>query len=264
MNSTARKEAAPADTRLGRLARWCFLNRRRVLLGWVGALVVVTALSVPFHGIFENKFGGGSTESARAQALLEHKFPAQAGDEAQVVFKTTAPVTAAAVEAQINAVFASLAGLPHVVDARSPFQGGGQVSPGGHIAYGVVQFDQQTDTLPKGAITTVVAKATAASGPGFEVVLGGSPIEKVQKFTFGGAESIGILAAIVILLLAFGSFIAMGLPIVTALLGLAISFGVIDFLSHGVTVPTFGTELAAMIGIGVGIDYALFVVTRYR
>jgi RND superfamily putative drug exporter len=235
-----------------------------VAIGWVGALVVVTALSFPFHGVFENKFGGGSTESAHAQHLLERKFPAQAGDESQVVIKTTEPVTSPSVQARVNAVFASLNGLPHVVFARSPFAGGGQVSPDGHIAYGVVQFDQQTDTLPKAAIKAVVAKATAASQPGFLVVLGGSPISKIQKFAFGASESVGILAAIVILLLAFGSVIAMGLPIVTALVGLVIAFGVIDFLSHAVTVPTFGTELAAMIGIGVGIDYALFVVTRYR
>jgi RND superfamily putative drug exporter len=167
-------------------------------------------------------------------------------------------------QARVNALFASLNGLPHVSYARSPFEGGGQVSADGHIAYGVVQFDQQTDALPKPAIKTVVDKATAASQPGFLVVVGGSPVAKIQNFAFGGSEGIGILAAIVILLVAFGSFIAMGLPIITALLGLAIAFGLIDFLSHGVTVPTFGTELAAMIGIGVGIDYALFVVTRYR
>src|SRR5579862_5628659 len=213
MNTTARPGPAPADTRLGRLAGWSFTHRRRVLLVWVGALVVVTALSIPFHGIFLNKFGGGSTESAHAQNLLNKKFPAQAGDQAQVVVRSDAPVTSPGVEARVNGVFASLNGLPDVVAARSPFQGGGQVSADGHIAYGNVQFNQQTDTLPKSAITTVVNKATSASQPGFEVVLGGSPIEKVQKFTFGTSESVGVLAAIVILLVAFGSFIAMGLPI---------------------------------------------------
>jgi RND superfamily putative drug exporter len=264
MNSTAQKDVTPADTRLGRMASWCFTHRRRVVVAWVGALIVVTALSFPFHGIFENKFGGSSTESAHAQSLLEHKFPAQAGDQAQVVVKSSQPVTAAEVTARINALFASLNGLPHVVYARSPFEGGGQVSRDGHIAYGIVQFNQQTDTLPKPAIKTVVDRATAASQPGFLVVVGGSPVSKIQKFSFGGSEGIGVLAAMVILLIAFGSFIAMGLPIITALLALAISFGLIDFLSHAATVPTFGTELAAMIGIGVGIDYALFVVTRYR
>src|SRR5581483_9244124 len=203
-------------------------------------------------------------ESARAQHFLSQKFPSQSGDEAQVVFRTTAPVTSPAVEAQINGVFTSLQSLPHVAVARSPFNGGGQVSSDGHIAYGVVQFDQQTGNLSKGAINAVVHRATSASGPGFQVLLGGSPIQKVQKQSFGSSEGVGILAAVVILLIAFGSFIAMGLPILTALMGIAIAFGILDFFSHAFTVPTFAMDLTAMIGIGVGIDYALFVVTRYR
>ncbi|HLY84537.1 MAG TPA: MMPL family transporter, partial [Acidimicrobiales bacterium] len=139
-----------------------------------------------------------------------------------------------------------------------------QIDRDGHIAYGIVQFDKTTQDLPKPSIQTVIDKARANAGPGFDIELGGSPISKVQKFAFGAAEGVGILAAIVILLVAFGSVIAMGLPILTALFGVAIAFGIIDFLSHGINVPTFGQELAAMIGIGVGIDYALFVVTRYR
>jgi RND superfamily putative drug exporter len=127
-----------------------------------------------------------------------------------------------------------------------------------------VLFDKLTQDLPKSSIQTVIDKARANAGPGFDIELGGSPISKVQKFAFGTAESVGILAAIIILLLAFGSVVAMGLPILNALLGVAIAFGIIDFLSHGINVPTFGQQLAAMIGIGVGIDYALFVVTRYR
>ena len=257
-------DAAPGDTRIGRLANWCFTNRRRVLFGWVGALVVVTMLSFPFHGIFLDKFSAGSTESARAQHFLSQKFPSQAGDEAQVVFHTTDPVTSPAVEAEINGVFTSLRGLPHVAVATSPFSSGGQVSSDGHIAYGVVEFDEQTGSLPKGAINAVVDRATATSRPGFQVLLGGSPIEKVQKQSFGSSEGVGILAAVIILLIAFGSFIAMGLPIITALMGIAIAFGILDFFSHAFTVPTFAMDLTAMIGIGVGIDYALFVVTRYR
>ena len=231
---------------------------------WLAGLVVVTALSFAFHGIFLNKFGGGSTESARAQRLLGSKFPAQAGDSAEVVFETTAPVTSPAVRAVVTRDLAGLQGLPHVVAVRSPYVGGGQIAPNGHLAYATVEFDQQTATLPKAAIQRVVDRATSGAAPGVAIVLGGSPIEKIQKFAFGASEGVGILAAVVILLLAFGSVIAMGLPILTALLAIAISFGVLDFISHGVTVPTFGSELAAMIGIGVGIDYALFVVTRYR
>jgi putative drug exporter of the RND superfamily len=110
----------------------------------------------------------------------------------------------------------------------------------------------------------VIHTAEAARAAGFEVELGGQPIEFVLAPSPGSTEFVGVAAAIVILLLAFGSAIAMGLPIVTALFGIGIGYAVVAFVSHGLVVPTFGPALAAMIGIGVGIDYALFIVTRYR
>ena len=106
--------------------------------------------------------------------------------------------------------------------------------------------------------------ARSFSRPGFEVSLGGNPISNVVTASPGSSEGIGITAAIIIMLIAFGSVVAMGLPIITALVGVAVGFGIVDLLSHILTVPTFGPELMAMIGLGVGIDYALFVVTRFR
>ena len=251
---------------LGRIARWCFERRRTVLAVWLVALIGVTGASQVFHGIFENKFNGGGSDSAHAQSLLAHRFSRQAGDTAEIVFHTTDPVTSAANRATITPTLVAIRGLPHVTGIRSPFDpaGSAEISRDGHIAYAEVQFDRITDNLPKAAIQAVADRALAAAHPGFEVELGGQPIGKIQKFTFGSSEGVGILAAILILLVAFGSVIAMGLPILTAMFGIAIAFGILDFLSHGVVVPTFGPELAAMIGIGVGIDYALFVVTRYR
>jgi RND superfamily putative drug exporter len=253
--------------RLGRLARWCFTHRRQTLGLWLAGLIIVTAASQVVYGVFANKFNGGNSESARAQRFLAQRFPTQAGDTADVVFHTTDPVTTPANRAAIDRVLAGLEGLPHVNSVRSPFApgGAGQISPRDpNIAFGIVQFDRITDNLPKPAVQTVVDRVQAAAHPGFQIELGGGPIGKVEQPKMGSSESYGILAAIIILLLAFGSVIAMGLPIVTALFGIAISFGVLDFLSRGLTVPTFGAELAAMIGLGVGIDYALFVVTRYR
>jgi len=264
MTSTEPQVRSEGVNRLGRLGHWCATRRRAVLATWLVALVVITAASFVFHGIFLNKFSGGSSESSRAQRLLAQRFPSQAGDNAQVVFQTTAPVTSGPVRAAITRDLEGLSGLAHVASVVSPFGQTGQISPNGHIAYATVQFDLQTSTLPKAAIKAVADTATHGVGPGITVVLGGSPIEKIEPFAFGASEGVGILAAMVILLLAFGSVIAMGLPILTALLAIAMAFGVLDFISRGVTVPTFGSELAAMIGIGVGIDYALFIVTRYR
>jgi RND superfamily putative drug exporter len=264
MNSTGE---ITVTNRLGSLARWSYEHRRRVLGFWVAALVIVTALSQVFYGVFANKFNGGNSESARAQQFLAQHFPSQAGDSADVVFNTADPVTTPANRAAIAQVVASLHGLAHVDGVRSPFAPGGEgqiSSSDSHIAFAVVQFDETTDNVPKPAVQAVVDRADAAARPGFQIELGGGPIGKVEQPSLGSSEGIGILAAIIILLVAFGSVIAMGLPIVTALFGIAISFGILDFLSRGLTVPTFGSELAAMIGIGVGIDYALFVVTRYR
>jgi RND superfamily putative drug exporter len=251
---------------LGRLGWWCFRHRRLVAAGWVLVLVAMTVTGRMAGSAFRTDLTGGNTQSQQAASFLREHFPAQAGDIAQVVFATRAPVTSAADRARINQTLAGLAGLPHVAFVRGPFSGGAthQVSPDGHLAYGVVQFDRSGDALPDAAIQHVISRARGAASPGFNVQLGGAPIQKTENPTFGTSEAAGILAAVVILLLAFGSVIAMALPIVTAIAAVSTTFGVLDVLSHAVTVPSFGPELAALVGLGVGIDYALFVVTRYR
>ena len=252
-------------TLLGRLARWCFERRRAVLLLWVVSVFVVAGAGRAVGSRFRNDLGGGGSESARTQTLLRQQFPAEAGDVAQVVFGAN-DVTAANAQAAITADLRSLEGLPHVAAVRSPFapDGGAQVAADGHTAYGAVQFDATADKLPNAAIQAVVDHARAALAPNLTVEFGGAPIAKIQAPTLGASEAIGILAAIVILLMAFGSVIAMGFPILTAIFGIVIAFGALDIVSHSLVVPTFGPELAALIGLGVGIDYALLIITRYR
>ena len=156
--------------------------------------------------------------------------------------------------------------MPHVVSVEAPVGTAGArlISPGGHIAYAVVQFDTTSVNLPSSTVHTVVSLAEAARRPGFAVQLGGAPISGVITAAPGKDEGIGVTAAIVIMLLAFGSVVAMGLPILIALLGLAVGIAVEELLTHLLVIPTFSPELAAMLGLGVGIDYALFIVTRYR
>jgi putative drug exporter of the RND superfamily len=266
--STSPHDAAGAAQPPGWLARlggWSYDHRRRVLVLWIGLLVVASVASGIAGNAYEDRFTGNA-ESQQAQDLLKAKFPAFAGDTADVVVRTDSAVTSPANEAALTTLVDQLKGLPHVAAVRSPFGQGGQsqISSGGRIAYAEVQFDQQTVDLPKTAIRRVIHTAEAARASGFEVELGGQPIEFVLAPSPGSTEFVGVAAAIVILLLAFGSAIAMGLPIVTALFGIGIGYAVVAFVSHGLVVPTFGPALAAMIGIGVGIDYALFIVTRYR
>ncbi len=110
----------------------------------------------------------------------------------------------------------------------------------------------------------MIDKAQSYAEPGLQVALGGPPISAVVSPSPGSSEGIGISAAIIIMLLAFGSVVAMGLPILTALVGIGAGYGVVALISHLLIDPSFGPELMAMIGLGVGIDYALFIVTRYR
>jgi putative drug exporter of the RND superfamily len=251
-------------TALGRLAGHCYDRRRRVLILWILAIVGMTVVAQVVGTHFQNKFTSGNTESQQAQNLLSAKFPSQAGDFADVVFHTTTPI--ADNRAAIDSVVTSLRPLAHVSSVVSPFSPAGahQIAPHGNIAYAVVQFDEQTSDLPPGAVNAVIHQAQSAARPGFQVALGGQPISSVQKISPGASEGIGITAAMIIMLLAFGSVVAMGLPIMTALFGLGIGIALLELVTHLLVVPNFSPEMAAMIGIGVGIDYALFIVTRYR
>ena len=258
---------APAvreETALGRLAGFCYDRRRLLLTLWLVAIVGLTVIAQLVGTHFENKFTSGNTESQQAANLLSSRFPSQAGDSADVVFRTSTPI--ADNRGAITQVVDSLRPLAHVSSVTSPFSalGAHQISTHTNIAYAVVQFDQQTSDLPPGAINAVINKAKAAARPGFQVELGGQPISSVQKISPGASEGIGITAAIIIMLLAFGSVVAMGLPIITALFGLGIGIALLELVTHLLVVPNFSPEMAAMIGIGVGIDYALFIVTRYR
>ena len=251
---------------LGRLGSWSYRHRWLVAVVWVAALIVISLAGRLAGSAFKDNLNGGtSTPSQQAASFLQRNFPSQAGDVAQVVFQAAGPVTSTGVRDQITGTLAGLARLPRVTTVLSPFApGAAQVSPDGHIAYALVRFDASGDALPDSAIQQVITQAQRAARPGLAVQVGGAPVEKVEKPQFGASEALGILAAVLILLLAFGSVIAMLLPIATAVVAVAASFGLLDLLSHAVTVPSFAPELAALVGLGVGIDYALFVITRYR
>jgi RND superfamily putative drug exporter len=260
-----RGEGAEAQvTTLGRVAGHCYDHRRRILVLWILAIVGITVIAQVVGTHFQNKFTSGNTESQQAANLLSARFPSQAGDFADVVFHTSTPI--AQNRAAIESVVAGLRPLAHVSGVVSPFTPAGahQISSHANIAYATVQFDEQTSNLPPSAVNAVIDKAKAAVRPGFEVALGGYPISSVQKISPGASEGIGITAAMIIMLVAFGSVVAMGLPIITALFGLGIGVALLELVTHFLVVPNFSPEMAAMIGIGVGIDYALFIVTRYR
>ncbi len=268
MTSDVRATAEPFGRRppiLARLGTWSFLHRRRAIAAWLLLLIAVTGIARVAGSAFRDDFSGSNPQSQQAQALLARTFPADAGDHAEIVFHAAIGLRGRPA-GRIEALLRAARLLPNVTSVTDPLAPAGapQLTGDGRTGYAVVQFDRTSDRLPSTGPNGLVRLAQKADSRRLHVVVGGAPIEKVQKPTFGKSEGVGLLAAFVILLVAFGSLVAASLPIATALFGLAVAFGALDLVSHGQTVPTFAPELAALLGIGVGIDYALFIVTRYR
>ncbi|HXW59057.1 MAG TPA: MMPL family transporter [Solirubrobacteraceae bacterium] len=251
-----------------KLARWSSSHRWYVLVGWVILLLVVLSLAAKVGTSYSNNFTIPNSDAQRAADLLEHSFPAQAGDRDEIVFKVAGnDVRGPIVRAHMEQMFNEVAKLPHVSAVISPYSaasGDKAISADGKIAFATVVFDKKANLLTKAEVQPVVDKAKAAASPGIEVELGGQAIELTEQQGFGIATAVGLLAAVVVLLLTFGSLLAMGLPIVTALFGLGTGLSLIALFTHVVDTPNFSSELAAMIGLGVGIDYSLFILTRYR
>jgi putative drug exporter of the RND superfamily len=248
------------------IARWTMAHRRTVVVAWVIAAVGVFALASSVGKQVASSFSLPGTDSQRAVDLLKSRFPARAGDTDEVVFHArVGTLGSAADRAQIESTLGRIARLPHVTAVVSPFAPGQHaISRDGTIAFATVTFDKLANALSNATVDKVIATAESARSAGLQVELGGQAIEQAQQASLGFATVVGILAAIVILLISFGSFSAMGLPIATALLGLGAGVGVITLASHVIEMPDFASELALMIGLGVGVDYALFIVTRFR
>ena len=264
----SRSDAAARRTGLvARVAHWTIAHRRLAVAAWLVVLLAVLGISGTVGSHYSNNNSLKGTESQRAADLLARDFPSQAGDTDQIVLHVTAGrVTDAAVRARVVPMLEQVARLPHVTGVLSPFDAtvAQQVSRDGQIAFATVMFDERANALPKPAIKSVIRTAQAARAPGLQVELGGQAIEQAQGVSIGPATAVGLLAAIIVLLIMFGSFVATGLPILTALLGLGTAFGLIALGSRVITMPDISTQLAAMIGLGVGIDYALFIITRFR
>jgi putative drug exporter of the RND superfamily len=249
-----------------KIARWTMAHRRIVVLAWILATVGILVGSSAVGKKTASDFTLPGTNSQQAVNLLRSRFPSQAGDADQIVFRARAGrLTDAADRAAIAGTLARVQRLAHVTSAVSPYAPGVQaISRDGTIGFATVTFDQRANALPKAAVDRVITTAQSARSARLQVELGGQAIEQAQQASLGFATVVGIAAAIAILLISFGSFAAMGLPIATALLGLGAGVGLITLASHVIDMPDFASELALMIGLGVGVDYALFIVTRFR
>ena len=250
---------------LTKVARFSFRHRWLVLLFWAGLLLGITAWSRSLGSAFSTSFKLPDSDSQKAVDLLESRFPAQLGATGDLVFKAESGVRDPAVQDEVSGLIDRISRDPNVVAVKSPYspEGANQISPDGQIAYAVIQFDLSEQELShdKSTVAGVKDIVADAQGGALQYELGGNMFEAEPSI---GAEGVGIVAAIIILLVAFGSVLAMALPIITALFGVGIGIGAITLLSHTISMMGETRQLAAMIGIGVGIDYALFIVTRYR
>jgi putative drug exporter of the RND superfamily len=250
-----------------RFARWCFRRRRLVLAGWLIALVGLAAAGHAAGMRYATKYTLPDSPSTRALAILQHDFPSASGDSDQIVLEaSTGTITSAAARSTIDAMLARVKRLPHVAGVTGPFGRGGssQISADGRIAFATVDFDAQAQDLPSAAVSAVIDTADAARGPNLTVQLSGQAIESVQPQKSSNSTAIGVVCALLVLGLAFGALFAAVTPIVTALVAIGIGYAITTLLSHVIAIVSFAPILGVLIGLGVGVDYALFIVTRHR
>ncbi len=249
---------------LGRLADLTYRHRLVTVVAWVAALGISIGLAAAFGGEFKADYSAPGSDSSTAQRLLDKEFAAQSGDTVDVVVRTTGAVTAPAARADVQAVLTELATMPHVKGVDDPYSAPGASAADGKTLVAHLQLDVvNAPDVPIADSLRMIAAADDASRPGLAVALGGQTIQQAEQGDIG-SEGIGLAAATVILLVTFGSVVAAGLPIIVAVAGLAVSSVLTTVIISFVDAPDWSTSLATMMGIGIGIDYALLMVTRFR
>jgi putative drug exporter of the RND superfamily len=252
------------SSRFERLAGWSSRHPRLALVLWVAVLAGITAASQAVGSDYHNDFSLPGTESQRAFDTLRAHAPGRAGDTVQVVLEDPAGVRTPGMRTRVAAMLDRLRALPHVADVQSPYADAWAVSRHGTIAYATVTLDDSAQQVPTGAIRRIVEEAKAAEGNGLRVELGGDAVRGAAESGGGAAEGAGLLAALVILVVLFGSLLAASLPILIAVFAVGSAIGLIVLASHVATVADFTPPLMILVGLGVGSDYALLVFSRYR
>ena len=260
----SRSSTAPAaGTRpgpLGRVGRACHRHRWITLIGWIAAVACLITLWTRFAAAADNNFAGTDP----GQALLNQHFHRQSGDTLTLAISSSDGISAPAVQQRVTGALVPFQRAAHVTSVSNPYQVPGQISRDGHVAFATVQFDVPAVKIAGSEVTALMNDARAASGGGVRFSLGGDLIDTAETSGGGSSEGIGLAAAAIVLLIAFGSVLAMGLPIATAVAGIGAGLSLIALLGHLVPAPSFAPIIAILIGLGVGVDYALFIVTRFR
>jgi uncharacterized membrane protein YdfJ with MMPL/SSD domain len=249
-------------TFLYRLGGWAFDHRKRVIAAWLVAIGLVVASAAAFSGQTNNKFTVPGTESQRAQELLEQKYPAASGAYARMVFaapegeKLTDTENKAAVMASLEET-KKASDVSQVIDPYSAHA----ISKDGRIGYADVIYPVPADQIEDPARDELAASATPARDAGLQVEFGGGIVTDDSE---SNSETIGMMVGFVVLAITLGSLLAAGLPLITAIIGVLIGVTSLTALSGVVDLSSTAPILATMLGLAVGIDYALFILSRHR
>jgi putative drug exporter of the RND superfamily len=247
-----------------RLAGWSQRHRWLALLLWVLVLVGVTAVAQTVGDDYYDDHTLPGTESQELVDTLDEHAPAQAGTSIQVVVRAQDGLEEPGVQDRITSMLDDVATMAHVASVTSPYEAGHAVSDDGTIGYATVALDAGATDVPRDAVEDIIEAAQAADGDGLQVELGGDAVRGAEEAEGGAAEGAGILAALVILIFMFGSFLAATLPVITAIFAVGSTLGVIMLLSNLTTIASYTPPLMMLVGLGVGIDYALLIFARYR
>jgi RND superfamily putative drug exporter len=248
-------------------SRWCIAHRRWVVIGWVAVAILTNVVAAGVGRHYSNNFSLPGTQAQQVNDLLQKEFTTQSGDSDTIAFHySRGTIDSAAVKGAIAPLLRRVATMPHVVTVISPYSptGAVEVSKDRHTAFATVLYSKRANLLPDNTGKPVLNAVDAIHVPGLQVAAGGQVMEQAEGFSVGSATGVGVLAALVILLLTFGSLIAAGMPLITAALGLVTGTALIGVATHLTSMSNVSPELALMVGLGVGIDYALFIVTRFR
>jgi RND superfamily putative drug exporter len=249
-----------------RIARWCAAHRRLTFLGWVAVLGVALTLGSTLGTQRISDYRLPGTESQAAYDVLADHAPTRNGVVDQFVFVARkGTLREGPARARMQTALQRLAKDPVVVGVSDPLRGG-QLTRDGRIGVSMVTYKSGAEDFDVKKFERVEKAGFSARGPDLQIEHGGQGAEVVRQAANQGSstEVFGLLAAAIVLMITFGSAIAAGVPLVSALFALGTTLGLVPVISHVVDTPDFAGQLAALIGIGVGIDYALIVVSRYR
>ena len=262
--TTTSVAAAGSASPLERLAGWSQRRHWLALVMWLATLVGITAAAGAVGSDYRNDVSLPGTESQQVVDTMAEHAPEQAGDSIQVVLHDESGMHGAATRQRVESMLDDVASLPHVAAVQSPYGDDAAVSKDGTVAFATVTLDAAAGEVPTEDVEGVIDTAQEAGGDGLRVELGGEAVRAAEESEGGAAEGAGMLAALVILVVMFGSFLAASLPLVTAIFAVGSTLGLIALASRLVPVPDYAAPLMMLVGLGVGIDYALLIFSRYR